>query len=105
MTKFINCTPHAIVVTGGETHQPTGSIARVTATFSAFDADGVCEQVFGEVQNLPAPQEGVVYIVSGMVLSALASKRTDVVAPATGHPQVVRNEKGHIVSVPGFVRG
>ena len=33
-----------------------------------------------------------------------AAKRADVVSPATGHPDTVRNEKGHIVSVPGFVR-
>lgn len=104
MTKFVNCTPHAIVITDGATYQPTGSVARVNATFSAFDADGICEQAFGEVQNLPDPIAGTVYIVSGMVLAANQGRRSDLVAPATGHPNVVRNEKGHIVSVPGFVK-
>ncbi len=103
--KYVNLTPHAIAVTHGKTYEPAGSIARVTASFSEFNSDGICEQVFGDVQNLPDPEEGVAYIVSGMVLSALKGSRMDVVAPATGHPDTVRNEKGHIVSVPGFVRG
>ena len=55
-----------------------------------------------EVQNLPEPAENILYIVSALVLAA--SKRADLVAPATGHPEAVRNEKGQIVSVPGFVR-
>ena len=39
-----------------------------------------------------------------MVLTAAKEKgRTDVVAPATGHPDCVRKD-GFIVSVPGFVR-
>lgn len=63
--------------------------------------DGICRQEFGDVQGLPDPQDGVKLIVSAMVLAA--SDRADLVAPATGHPETVRNEKGHIVSVPGFV--
>ena len=102
--KFVNVTPHAIVLNNG-TSFPSEGIARVAASFSAFDADGCCEQQFGEVTGLPAPADDVLYIVSGLVLTAAkAAGRVDVVAPATGHPEVVRNEKGHIVSVPGFVR-
>ena len=55
-----------------------------------------------EVQGLPAPEEGVYLIVSALV--AQAAKRADVVSPATGHPDVVRDQKGQIASVPGFVR-
>lgn len=102
--KFVNVTPHAIVLNNGVCFASEG-VARVAASFSAFDADGCCSQEFGEVTGLPAPQEGVLYIVSGLVLTAAkAAGRDDVVAPATGHPEVVRNEAGHIVSVPGFVR-
>lgn len=103
--NFINLTPHAIVLNDGTTFQPSGTIARVTASFSDFDQNGVCEQVFGEIQDLPAPADDTVYIVSGLVLGALKGTRLDVVAPATGHPGVVRNDKGQIASVPGFVRG
>jgi hypothetical protein len=41
--------------------------------------------------------------VSAVVLAAVGQSRPDVVAPATGHPQCVR-ENGLIQSVPGFVR-
>ena len=102
--RYRNFTPHSIVLNSGEVFEPEG-LARVSASFSEFDENGVCTQVFGEVTGLPAPEEGVLLIVSAMVLSAAqAQGRTDVVAPATGHPLCVRNELGHIVSVPGFVR-
>ena len=38
-----------------------------------------------------------------MVLSALAGSREDVAAPATGHPDTIRQD-GKIISVPGFVK-
>jgi hypothetical protein len=105
MAKFVNLTPHPLSVEGVGTIEPDGPAARVSASFSDFDADGVCTQEFGEVTNLPEPVEGTLYIVSGLVLTAAkALGRVDCVAPATGHPGVVRSEAGHIVSVPGFVR-
>ena len=104
MTTFKNYTPHAITLNDGRTFASEG-LARVSATFSDFDGDGVCEQRFGDVTGLPAPATGVLYIVSALVLTAAkAAGRTDCVAPATGHPDCVRSDKGFIVSVPGFVR-
>lgn len=101
---FVNCTPHALTMNDGTVIPVSGTVARVTASFSDFNADGICEQTFGEIQDLPQPKEGTYYIVSALVLAAAkASGRTDVVAPATGHPDCVRNQ-GMIVSVPGFVR-
>lgn len=101
---FRNFTPHSIVLNDGTIYSSEG-LARVQASFSEFDENGVCQQVFGEVTGLPSPEEGVLLIVSAMVLSAAQTQgRVDVVAPATGHPACVRNEQGHIVSVPGFVR-
>ena len=100
---FKNFTPHSIVLNSGEVFESEG-LARVSASFSDFE-NGICSQVFGEVTGLPAPEDGVMLIVSAMVLSAAKSQgRVDVVAPATGHPACRRNEAGHIVSVPGFVR-
>lgn len=98
---FLNYTPHSIALNNGATY-PSVGVARVSADFSEFDDDGVCHQVFGDVTGLPDPQPDTYYIVSALVLSA--SDRADLVAPATGHPQCVRNEKGFIISVPGFVR-
>jgi hypothetical protein len=105
--NFINLTPHAINLNNGATIAPSGTVARVTTAHSAFDANGICIVTFGEVQGLPAPEMGTIYIVSALV--AQAAKRPDVVSPATGHPDCRRVEegprKGQILSVPGFVRG
>lgn len=101
--NYVNVTPHAIVLNDGRKFEPSGLVARVSSSFTVFVGD-VCETTYGEVSDLPAPVEGTMYIVSSMVLTALAGTRRDVVAPATGHPECVRNEKGHIVSVPGFTR-
>lgn len=103
MTKFINLTPHSITLNSG-TCYPSDGIARVSNSFSAFDADGVCQCVYGDIVGLPAPVADTYYIVSALVLSAAkAVNRTDCVAPATGHPDCVRKD-GFIVSVPGFVK-
>lgn len=99
-----NFTPHAIKLNDGREFASDG-LARVSATFSSFDANGVCEQQFGEVMGLPESENGTMFIVSAIVLTAAkAQGRTDCVAPATGHPDCVRNDKGFIVSVPGFVK-
>jgi len=100
MTKFINCTPHAIVLNDGRVFEPSGSVARISVSFTDF-ADDVCIVKYGDLEGVPERQDGVKYIVSSMVLAA--SNRGDLVAPATGHHDTVRNDKGHIVSVPGFV--
>lgn len=101
MKTFINVTPHAIVLNDGTTFPASGTVARVSARFSEI-VDGFCTQTFGDVVDLPQPQEGVYYIVSAMVFAA--TDRADVVAPATGHPACIRNDKGQIVSVPCFLR-
>ena len=94
-----NLTPHPLTV-GGKIIPPSGTVARVKAGFSSI-VDGICHQTFGDVEGLPKPQDGVRLIVSGLVFAA--TERPDVFAPATGHPDVVRNEMGHIVSVPALI--
>lgn len=103
MVKFLNFTPHALALNSGEVIPPSGQIARVKASFTEFDENGICRQVFGDVEGLPAAENGTIIIVSALVLAALKGSRNDVVAPATGHPQCVR-ENGMIKSVPGFVQ-
>jgi hypothetical protein len=92
---FINLCPHAIncADASGVVHTfvPSGTVARVAASNQEMPSLGGfrrTQQVFGEVQNLPAPQEGVCFIVSGVVLSALKGSRPDVIAPDTGPTQV-----------------
>lgn len=98
--KFLNLTPHTIVLNDGTTYESEG-VARVGSSFTEFNEFGLCQQVLSEVEGLPEQEDGVLLIVSFMVLDA--SDREDLVAPATGHPDVVRNEKGQIQSVPGFI--
>lgn len=103
MMKFENYTPHTITLNNGIAYESVG-VARVANSFSSFDENGVCAVSYGAITGLPSPKEGILYIVSALVLAAAkAEGRTDCVAPATGHPDCVR-EKGFIKSVPGFVR-
>ncbi len=108
MKKIINLTPHMIVLNDGTEFPPSGTIARVSSSFSKVDEiDGIpiFSITYGDVENLPPEEENTIFIVSSMVLEALKNEnRSDVVAPATGHPSVVRDEKGQIKSVPGFVK-
>jgi hypothetical protein len=80
-------------------------VARVaTATTTTGQVVGglpVQTTLFGQVTDLPAPKDGVAYLVSALVLGALAGHgRRDVFAPATG-PQdgAVRNDQGQVVAV------
>lgn len=98
---FVNCTPHAITLNDGTVYEPSGTVARISSSFTNFDAAGICSVKYGELTGVPDPQPGTFYIVSAMVLSAC--NRPDLVAPATGHPSCIR-ENGFIKSVPGFVR-
>jgi hypothetical protein len=109
-TKFVNLTPHDIVVQLSDGSRrvfaKSGVIARVATTSledGSFDGIPVVRTTFGEVENLPVPEEGTVYIVSALVLSALAGSRSDVVAPNTGST-AIRNEKGLVEAVVSFTR-
>jgi hypothetical protein len=99
---YVNLAPHSIHLNDGREIPPSGTVARVTAAYTPFDENGICQAVFGPVQGLPEPQPGTIYIASALV--AQAAKRPDVVSPATGHPQAKRDANGQIISVPGFVR-
>lgn len=98
--QIINCTPHAIVLNSGENFPISGNVARVSSSFEA-NGKGFFKVAYGEVTGLPEAQKDTLYIVSAMV--ANATSRRDVIVPATGHPDTIRNDKGQIVSVPGFI--
>ena len=101
--NFVNLTPHPVVLNDGTTFPPSGGVARVSATYSDFDSNGVAVVNFGDPVGLPDPQEDTMYIVSGLLKQACPD-RQDLVSPATGHPACRRDELGRILSVPGFVR-
>lgn len=127
--QIVNLTPHEITIialgrqaaqcpnTGLEifedvevsTSYPSGGVARVAVNRRAewplaLQGSGlrVTSQAFGAVEGLPAPTEGVIYVVSAMVLTALAGSRPDVFAPDTG-PDCIR-ENGQIMAVRGLVQ-
>lgn len=97
---IVNCTPHEVKLNNGESFPVSGNVARVMAGFEEVE-NGFFKAVYGQVINLPDEQDGTMYIVSSIV--ANATDRMDVIVPATGHPDCIRNEKGQIVSVPGFI--
>lgn len=99
---IINLTPHILRLNDGREFPPSGTVARVAAEYSEFDARGVCRAIFGAPSGVPEPTPGTLYIVSGMVAAAMPD-RADVVAPAVGHADAVRRD-GQVWSVPGWVK-
>ena len=102
--NIINLTQHAINIIQGDnmiTINPSGTVARVAVKIVATDNPMLYTQQYGDVQDLPAPQDNTIYIVSSLVL-ARVPHRTDVYAPLTA--QAIRNDAGQIIGVPGLVR-
>lgn len=97
--QFINLTPHAVNV-GATTFQPDGTVARVSEKSELIDRqDGIdlFAVRFGEVVGLPAPVDGVRFIVSTMVKAA-CPQRTDLCVPFG----LIRNTEGQVVGCKGF---
>ena len=112
---YINLTPHSITLRsaqGDHVIPPSGRVARVATQETlanpilapgSADTIPVVVRTFGAVQDLPDPAPNTVYLVSSLVLSALAgSGRTDVLAPDTG-PTAVRDDQGRIIAVTRLV--
>lgn len=115
--KFMNLTPHTLTIEGVGNLPPSGITARVThertpCTPIKTDTGSVriIQQDYGPVQNIPDPQEGTVYIVSAVVVSAILAGDDqemrnrlgrDVFAPDTG-PDAVRSH-GQVTMVRGLV--
>jgi len=117
--KFINLTPHEIKVIheGFEcTFPPSGTVARVAyergPTYVLGNPEGNTDDpAWGHItfavlrerksdSRLPEPQEGVLYIVSRDVAQHNLDRR-DLIVPDT--EDAVRDDKGRIIGVPGFV--
>ena len=103
MAKIVNVTPHAISVLGqdGNTRvfPPSGTPARVSSrsvAMTAIDGMAVVKTVFGEVENLPVPEEGTFFVVSGLVLDT--SRRPDLLAPG----ELIRDPEGKPLGCKGF---
>lgn len=106
--EIVNLTPHTINIRVYDDWsllfyadiEPSGVIARVSAKeFFMNNINGipVTRTEYGEIENLPAPCEGTVYVVSSIV-AARCPERADVFFP--GRP--VRDNQGQIVACAGL---
>ena len=106
MTQLINLTPHSItfVKPNGETEiiPASGQLARVASkTITAGEIDGipVTETVFGEVEGLPMPSEGKIFLVSSLVAQRVPN-REDVFIPS----ESIRDDAGRIIGCKSLGR-
>ena len=107
--KLKNFTPHNVVIVINETTKiviPSDGIARVTETKTvapSIDVDGVIIETFvssfGEVENLPPQEDGIMVIVSAIVASA-AIGRNDLLVPG----ELVRDDGGNIIGCKSLRR-
>ena len=107
--KLRNFTPHNVVIVINETTKiviPSDGIARVTEAKTitpSIDVDGVIIETFkssfGEVENLPPQEEGVMVIVSALAADA-AKGRDDLLVPG----ELVRDDGGNIVGCKSLRR-
>lgn len=106
--KLVNLTPHTINVVGEDgtpilAIEPSGDVARVSSRTETVGVVTVqvgdntlviplTTTVFGDVQDLPDPQDGVAFVVSSLVAQRVPD-RTDVFIPSDS----VRDSSGRIV--------
>ena len=100
---LVNLTAHTITeVTTGVSIPPSGRVARVkssTNKVAEFVGYPIFESTFGQVEGLPEPQEGVMYIVSALCLRA-CPERDDLLSPGN----LLRDESGRPAGCVGFRR-
>ena len=107
MKKIINLTSHKVCICDRfgnvtQTYWPSGMEARIDYDWEVVDdIDGipVVERVNEHVVDLPEPQEGVLYIVSNIILGMVWG-RDDLIAPVQ---QVVVG--GRVVGCRSFIKG
>ena len=108
--NIINLTTHTINVflEEKEITFPSQGLARVKTEekeVGKINGIPVVKTVYTDVEGLPGPEEGTVYLVSTLVLQALKANginRNDCLAPNTGLSGAIRDEQGRIIGVKGF---
>jgi hypothetical protein len=108
--KIRNFTPHSIVFRHEDGHdtvfESEGSIRIQTKTEIAESIDGFKSvRIVADKENtvLPAREDGVFFIVSGMVRENFPDRK-DFISPATDPAHVIRGENGFVEAVKAFVR-
>jgi hypothetical protein len=104
--RLVNLTPHDIVVNRGGfkiTLPPERNPVRVKHEWSycgTLAGIDVVETSHNNLENVPLPEEGTIFVVS--TLAAMLLRRKDVVAPDTG-PTATRSS-GKVMSITRFQR-
>lgn len=108
--KIVNLTPHEVrvVLPDGTTREfpPSGRVARVATRQVAGDPiDGVpvVTTEYGQVEGVPAPEPGTIYMVPMLVGQHLAGQRDDIFGPDSG-PTAIRGKNGQIEAVRALVK-
>lgn len=116
-TVLKNLTPHDITFSGISDGQPkmvtipaSGDVCRVkTETHQRHMIDGIIpvqRQEYRRLDDLPNPKEGIIFVVSGLVLHAMklqGIRRDDVIAPATGpRDNALKDQNGRVLAVTVF---
>ena len=108
--KLINLTPHSINIYHNDelicSLEPSGTVARVKSekvTVGVVNINGydvnIVKTVFGDLEGLPEPEEGTIFVLSTIAAQAAVSAgRTDVVSPDT-FDGVIRDAQGKIIGV------
>ena len=102
--KLINLTPHKINIYGEnkklilsvEPENIPARCAQKKKIYGHVEEVPVYCMIFGEIENLPAPKEDTIYIVSRLV--ATAAGRNDVMCPG----EAVRDEEGRVIGCIGL---
>jgi hypothetical protein len=116
--RIINLTPHQLNIydPSGEAvilsipPPPAGTpIPRVSIraeTVGTINVNGISipvrKIVYGDVENLPQPEEDTIYVVSTFVILALKEKgieRKDLLSPDTNPDSVIRDKDGRVLGV------
>jgi hypothetical protein len=116
--KLVNLTPHQLNIydqTGQAVvlsipppprDTPIPRVSIRSEVVGTIDVDGVEVPVrkvmYGDVENLPQPEEGTVYVVSTLVTLALREKgieRKDLLSPDTNPDSAVRDSSGKVIGV------
>jgi len=109
--KFVNLTPHQIVIEtiyGSRMVLPSEGVARVASKPGEClgNEDYVAlysSPSYGQVEGLPPPQDYTCYIVSAMV-AARCVGRCDVFSPGTGPNDGAIRGNGQIVAVTRLIQ-
>lgn len=102
--QLVNLTPHTLNLHNEEGEEvlalpPSGDVARVeTSRRKVGEIQGVPQYEVREegIENLPHPEEGVIYVTSGQVRSA--TDRNDVASPG----KLIRDDDGKPVGARGL---